>query len=160
MVVSVDALFSRNKLIGSRIIAAGSSHLEPSIKKTPSHVAILINKRWVHESTGKDGVHVSSLDKWQTHHEEVGRVSLQSEEYQDIADRYRNISGRKYDYLGVSYLGLWIAASKFGAKIPRINKWESKVKYFCCEALGYLTKEYYGMSAPVQILAILKGAKS
>ena len=39
------------------------------------------------------------------------------------------------------------------------NLWESDNKYFCCEVLGYLTKMYYGMSSPVQIMASLKNKR-
>lgn len=129
--------------------------MEPDIYPTPSHTALLVNERWVHESTGKLGVKVMSYDKWSELHTEVGRVFLQEIEYQKIADKYREISGKPYDYLGVAYLGLCVIPTFFGFSLPEKNKWESPSKYFCCEALGFLTGHYYGMSTPVQCMAKL-----
>lgn len=155
MIVTVDALFSKSNKIGARIISAGTAHLASNIKPSPSHTALLVNGRWVHESTGKAGVSVISYDKWQTLHKETARISLSSREYQEIADEYRKMLGKKYDYLGISFFGLAIIPTFFGFKLPKINKWESPNRYFCCEVLGKLTGHYYGMSAPVQILAKL-----
>lgn len=156
MIVTVHALFSSSPLIGAQIISKGSAHLVPEIKPTPSHVAMLINNRWVHESTGKNGVAVLSYDLWKTIHKEVGRVQLESRQYQEIADKYRDIKSKKYDYLGVLFLGLSIIPTFLGFKLPKRNLWESKDKYFCCEVLGYLTNMDYDMSTPVQIFQMLK----
>lgn len=155
MVVTLDALFSYSPKIGAKVIAHGTKHLAPSYPKT-SHVALLVNGRWVHESTGKAGVQVISYDAWAKLHTEVARVSIAAREYQEIADKYREIKSKKYDYLGVFYLGFHVFLSYFGAKLPAKNIWESPKKYFCCEVLAYLTGKYYGMSAPVQILADLR----
>jgi hypothetical protein len=152
----VHALFSLSSKIGAQVISLGSTHLEPQIKPTPSHTALLVNERWVHESTGKTGVQVLSYDKWQQEHTEVGRVFLQEIEYQKIADKYREINGKPYDYPGVFYLAYRIGLTFLGIKLPLINKYESPSKYFCCEALGFLTGHYYGMSAPVQCMAKLQ----
>lgn len=157
MIVTVDALFSHNNMIGSKLIACGTSYLAPKCPKT-SHVAILVNKRWVHESTGHAGVSVLSYDRWASVHTEVARIPIQNMEYQELADHFRNIAGKKYDYAGVFYLGLRIAANLiFKRPIPAHNSWENPLKYFCCEVLGYITGQDYDMSAPVQILDRLKG---
>lgn len=148
----VHAIFSHNKLIGSKLISKGTAHLSPNIKDTPSHTAILVNNRWVHESTGHSGVRVISYDNWSKINTEVGRVELKSREYQEIANHYRKIKDKKYDYLGVFYLALCIIPTFFGRELPKRNKWESKTRFFCCEVLGYLTEHYYGMSSPVQIM--------
>lgn len=156
MIVSVEALFSSNTKIGSRLIACGTSYLAPSKPKV-SHVAILVNGRWVHESTGHTGVHVISYDKWTNVHTERARIALPDMEYQDLADTFRSILGKKYDYAGVIYLGLCIAANLiFGLKIPANNKWETPDKYFCLEVLGYLVNKDYDMMAPVQVLESLE----
>lgn len=154
MVVTLDALFSYSPKIGAKIIAQGTAHLAPSYPKT-SHVALLVNGRWVHESTGKAGVQVVSYDVWAKVHHEVARVSIAAREYQEIAEKYREIKAKKYDYLGVFYLAYCIFLSYFGATLPAKNIWENSKKYFCCEVLAHLTGKYYGMSAPVQILADL-----
>lgn len=153
MLVTVHALFSHNELIGSKIISKGSQHLAPGTPKT-SHVSILINNRWVHEATGA-GVNVLSYDLWKTLHTEVGRVKLPDKDYQLIADQFRQIQGKKYDYPGVFFLGFCIIPTFIGLPLPQKNLCESKNKYFCCEVLGYLTGHYYGMSCPVQIHAKL-----
>jgi hypothetical protein len=154
MIVTVYALFSHNKRIGSKIISKGTKHLAPDMSET-SHVSVLINDRWVHEATGV-GVRVSSYDLWKTIHTEVARVQLESKEYQVIADKFREIKGKKYDYPGVFFLALCIIPTFLGFKLPKKNLWESKKKFFCCEVLGFLTGIYYGMSAPIQILGTLK----
>jgi hypothetical protein len=150
MVVSVHAIFSKNSKIGSKLIACGTKHLASN--RTPvSHTALLINERWVHESTGK-GVKVRSYDVWITEHQEVARVQLIDQEYQEVADHFRAIQDKKYDIPGVMYLAICIALNLIGKPIPKVNKWQSKNKYFCCEVLGYLTNEDYSMAAPIQIL--------
>lgn len=151
MIVSIHALFSHNNMIGSKIIANGSAHLAPNVKEKVSHISLLVNERWVHESNGS-GVHVYSYDLWKTVHTEVARIELPSMEYQVLADKFREIKGKKYDYPGVAFLSLCIIPTFIGLQLPKKNLWESKDKYFCCEAVGYLTGQYYGMSAPVQIL--------
>jgi len=153
MIVSVDALFSRNNKIGSKLIAKGTKHLESAIPET-SHVSVLINKRWIHEATGA-GVKVISYDLWKTIHTEVNRIQLSNREYQEIADQFRLIKDKNYDYPGIFFLGICIIPTFIGIPLPKKNLWESTNRYFCCEVLGYLTNKYYGMSAPCQILAKL-----
>jgi len=155
MVVKVHALFSHNNMIGSKVISNGSKHLEPNLPKI-SHVAILINERWVHESTGHTGVHVVSYDLWKQHHTEVYRIELKSREYQEIANKYREIKTKKYDYLGVLWLALCIIPTFFKFQMPSHNQWQDKNKYFCCEVLGYMTGQDYSMCCPNQILGKLK----
>lgn len=151
MLVSVDALFSRSNKIGALAIAAGTAHLASSIKPTPSHTAILVNGRWVHESTGKSGVAVISYEKWGQLHKETARISLPSRQYQELADIYRTMSSKKYDYLGVLFFALAIVPTFLGFKLYPKNLFESKNRYFCSEALGKLIGRYYSMHAPVQI---------
>jgi len=150
MKVQVAALFSSNKMIGSRIIAEGTHHLAPSLPKV-SHTALLVNNRWVHESTGH-GVKICSYDVWKKQHNEMARVDLQIMEYQQLADHFRQIQDLKYDYLGVIYLALCIIPTFWGRCLPKENKWASDNKFFCCEVLGFLTGKDYSMYTPIQIL--------
>lgn len=154
MMVSVHALFSTSSKVGARIIAEGTAHLAPQCPKV-SHTALLVQERWVHEATGT-GVHVSSYDNWSKLHTEKARVSMAPREYQEIADNFRAIQGKKYDYMGVFYLSWRIFLNFFGATIPAKNAWESRNKYFCCEVIAKLTGKYYGMKSPVQILQELR----
>ena len=160
MIVSVHALFSKNDLIGSKLISWGTKHLASKLTDVPSHTALLVNDRWVHESTGHSGVRVISYDKWLSINKEVDKVSLESREYQEIADEYRKIKDKAYDYLGIFYFGIVIIPTFFGVKLPEKNKWESPNRFFCSEVLGKLTGHYYGMSSPAQILEKMNGTNS
>lgn len=151
MLVSISALFSSNNMIGSKLIAKGTKHLAKHLPDT-SHVALLVNDRWVHESTGHSGVRVISIDKWSKYNKEVARIELNPKPYQQIADKFRAIKAKKYDYLGVIFLGLAIIPTFFGFKLYKKNLLENKNRYFCCEALAYFTGQDYSMSTPNQIL--------
>jgi hypothetical protein len=150
MVVTLDAIFSHNDMIGSKIIANGTKHLAK--RQAPcSHTALLVNKRWVHESTMKSGVRVISYDAWSTVNTEVARAELKPRSYQEIADLFRDIKGRGYDWLGITFFTLAIIPTFVGFKLPKKNLLQDKNKYFCCEVLGYLTRRCYSMMSPVQI---------
>jgi hypothetical protein len=142
-------------MIGSKIIAKGTKHLAPDVPEC-SHVALLVQNRWVHESTMKSGVRVLSYDKWLSVNTEAARVQLDSQEYQNIANGYRIIAGKKYDWKGILFFTLAIIPTFLGFKLPKKNLWEDPKKYFCCEVLGYLTLHGYSMMAPCQILRSLK----
>lgn len=154
MIVTVHAIFSKNELIGSKIIAKGTKHL--ANERECSHVAVLINNRWVHESTLKTGVRVISYPEWSKINKEVERVELEPREYSDIANECRALLKKKYDKLGLIFMALCMPFTFIGFRLPKRNLLESKNKYFCCEFLGKLTGRYYSMMAPIQILADLK----
>lgn len=160
MKVQVHTIFSHNNMIGSKIIAAGTAHLAKSINEHVSHVALLVNNRWVHEATGHSGVRVISYDAWSKLNAEVARVQLKDMEYQTLADKFRAIQGKKYDYLGILFFCMVVPFTFIGLPLPKRNLFESKDKYFCCEVIGSLTNQYYGMCAPVQILKSLRGSVS
>jgi len=155
MEVKVHYLFSNNNKIGSKIISWGTKHLTDR-EDVPSHVAILVNNRWVHESTLESGVRVISYKKWLEINKEVAKVPCKQEKrnYSEIKTIFREIKDKDYDYLGVCYLGLALGANKLAdIEIPKDNKWEDKNKYFCCEAVEKLTGvESTSMDSPVQVL--------
>ena len=159
MKVKIDYLFSKNDKIGSRLISWGTAHLtDESI--VPSHIAVLVNDRWVHESTLESGVRVISYDKWKKINQEVAKISCVhgKRDYSEIKEIYRSIKDKDYDWAGVTYLGLWIGANKIcSVDIPEDNKWQSNNRYFCCEAVEKLTGiGPTDMKAPVQLLSELK----
>ena len=158
MKVTVHYLFSRNDKIGSRVISWATAHLE-DIKDTPSHTALLINNRWVHESTLETGVRVISYEKWKKINTEVCKIeSSVKRSYPIIKDMYRELRDRKYDWKGVIYQGIYIVLNKFLDKeIPEDNLMEDPEKYFCCEVVGRLTNIDYSMKAPVQLMVELDG---
>ena len=159
MEVSVHYLFSRRDLIGSKTISWGTKHLYPEFKKTPSHVAILVNNRWVHESTLDSGIRVMSYEKWLDINDEVAKIACEREwEYASIKDLFKSLRGKKYDWAGIIYLGLWMVPSKLlHIAIPNNNILECPDRYFCSEVMGYMLGSNYDMKAPVQILKELHG---
>jgi hypothetical protein len=159
MKVSVYYLFSKKDLVGSKLISWGTKHLYPEFKNTPSHVAILVNNRWVHESTLESGVKVMSYEKWLELNHEVAKIPSSVEwEYEDIKNLFRSIKGKKYDWMGVLYLSVWMIFSKlFNVKIPEHNAWENPDRYFCSEVMGYMLNSNYDMKPPVAILKELCG---
>lgn len=162
MKVKVHYLFSRNEKIGSKLISWGTAHLEPSVYNTPSHIAILVNNRWVHESTLDSGVRVISYEKWLEINEEVEKIACikETREYKEIKQIFKEIKDKDYDYFGVSYMGIHVASNKyFNTEIPETNKWENPDKYFCCEAVEKLTGiSSSSMKAPVQMMVELRGS--
>lgn len=155
MKVTVDYLFSKNKKIGSRFISWGTKHLSKTAV-TPSHVATLINERWVFESTLDSGIRVINYKKWLDLNEEVAKIpcTRRVREYSEIKAIYQSVRDKKYDWLGVTYFGCRLFLNKyFGCSMPEVNKWESADKYFCSEAVGIITGQgKYSMKAPVQLL--------
>jgi hypothetical protein len=93
-----------------------------------------------------------SIDKWKEQHTEASRVQLKSRDYQEIADQYRCIMNRRYDYLGVFFLALCIIPTYVGLPLPKKNMWQCPKKYFCCEVVGYLTGQDYSMAPPNLVL--------
>lgn len=158
MIVDIDILFSKKCKIGSMIIAKGTKHLAPNVSEC-SHVALLVNNRFVLESTLDKGVHVSSYNKWLSENIQVDKIYYGQIDYKEIAYLYRFINEKKYDWLGLIYLALNIIPTFFNLPMSSENKWECPNKYFCTEAVGYLTNEYYGMTTPNQILNQMRSVK-
>lgn len=154
MKVKVEYIFSRNKKIGSKIISFFTRHLAPHIEPTPSHIAVLINSRWVHEAVLSDGVRVLSYQKWLSINEQTHKIPCArgEVEYGIVKKFIRDMKGKKYDYLGVIYFGIQILKQLlFKTKIPSINKWNSENKFFCSELVGKLSGIDYQMTSPTQI---------
>ena len=63
MNITLHYLFSKNEKIGSKIIRWATKHLVEA-KDVPSHVALLVNERWVFESTLFTGIRVIPYKKW------------------------------------------------------------------------------------------------
>ena len=107
MKVKIHYLFSKNKKIGSSFISWGTTHLS-NRKNIPSHIALLVNERWVFESTLDTGIRVIPYKKWLEINEEVAKIAcdLVKREYSEIKAIYKDIQNKKYDWLGVSFLGI------------------------------------------------------
>jgi hypothetical protein len=161
MDVQVEYLFSRNKKVGSKLISFFSNLVlkeKPrSIKnlKVPSHVCVLVNKRWVHESTLETGVRVISFERWLENNELLYRVgsNYKTVNYGTVKLILKRLRGKPYDYPGVLYFSFRVFLYLLlGVPIPKKNAWHSRNRYFCCELVGKLTGEDYEMTTPVQML--------
>lgn len=152
--VEVHYLFSKNKKIGSWIIRKGTAFLAPEIKETPSHVAILIQNKWVVESVLEDGFRVIPYSKFKTINTVQHKVRcVQEWTMTQIKDLFKPLKHQKYDYAGVIYFGIRIALKLLlGIPKPVKNRWHSKNRYFCSEVVGKMTGTSYEMTAPVELL--------
>jgi hypothetical protein len=159
--VTVHYLFSKNEKIGSRIIVEGTAYLESELNKdteVPSHVAILVNNKWVFESTLETGVRRISYEKWLEINSEVAKYKCTTyRTLEEVINYFRSIKDKKYDYIGATYFGYRILLNKLLSKpIPEINTLEDEDKYFCCEVMGKMLGLDYRMTAPVQIMVQAK----
>lgn len=158
MKVKVHYLFSKNHKIGSKFICWGTKHLVK--QEECSHIAILVNNRWVFESTLETGVRIVSYSKWKEINIEIDKIPcIQTHrEYSEVKKIFKDIQNKKYDWPGILYLGFYIFLNKyFKINIPKINKWQNNDKYFCCEAVEKLTGiNSTEMRVPIQILEEFK----
>lgn len=155
--VEIHYLFSKNDKIGSVSIRKSTAYLEPQLDpdtEVPSHVAILVNNRWVFESTLETGVRRITYEEWKKQNTEVAKYKCTSTRtLEEIVRYFRSIKDKKYDYCGVVYFGYRVILNKiFGIEIPNINKWNKDDMYFCCEVMGTMLGLDYQMVAPVQIM--------
>jgi len=164
MEVIVDYLFSKSRegAIGSKVIIEGTRLLAPELPKdeVPSHVAILVNNRWVFESTLESGVKRIEYKKWLKKNVVVKKIPcLKKWDLSKIIEIFKNIRDKKYDYPAIVYFSwrmmLFIAFKK---KLPSANKFNSEDKYFCCEAVGEMTGCDYQMTAPVVLMLSIEEA--
>lgn len=158
--MSVYAVFTRNKKIGSRLIAAASNRLlDGRLARTPSHCGILIDEGvniYVLDSTLTAGVRYIDIADFVKENEILYTVRLKitpEEVYKAIPD----LKGKGYDWLGLAYFAAKIASHLlFKTKIPNDNKWESDKKYFCNELLGEVIKyPRYSMVTPAKMMVDL-----
>jgi hypothetical protein len=152
MKVKIDILFSRNCKIGSRLISWASSKTAP-LYPTPSHVAILVNSKWVFQSTLEKNVHIISYKEWLTINEQLYQIDIQEDhEFSQIKALFRSLEGKKYDWGGIAYYSIrWALNQGFGLRMPKTNIFQSKDKYFCCEVAGMLLKQDFSMDNPADV---------
>ena len=152
--VTVHYLFSRSEKIGSKVIASTTKKLCPEIEKTPSHVAILINEKWVFESTLESGVNRMSYKKWKEKNEEVAKIKCtQDRTLEEVIGYFREIKDKKYDYMAIIYFS-WrvILLHLLNLQIPAKNKLNNPNRFFCTEVVGKMTNIDCQMTAPVKLL--------
>lgn len=152
MIVKLSILFSKNKKIGSKLISWASGIITP-LCPTPSHVAILVNNKWVFQSTLEKNVHIMSYKEWITINEQLYKIDMQDEyEFSQIKTIFRSLEGKKYDWGGIAYYAIrWSLNQGFGLRMPHTNIFQSKDKYFCCEVAGILLKQDFSMDNPADV---------
>lgn len=160
MKVNVNYIFSRNDKIGSFIIRNSTKQLQPEVEKSPSHVAILVNNKYVIESTLESGFRVIPYKKWLELNEELYKFECaQTWMMKEIKQLYKPLKNKKYDFKGVLYFSWRIILNLFfRIEMPLKNKWHQEDRYFCCEVLGKMTGVSYEMVAPVQLVYRIKNA--
>ena len=157
MNIKLHYLFSRKEKWGSKLIGWASNKHTP-LDNTPSHVALLVNERWVFESTFEKNVNIIEYDKWKAQNIQTHRLLCsQKRTLEEIMNIMRSIKGKKYDWKGILYFTwrfmlFWL----FKKDIPDENKLEQPDHYFCCEAVGKVTGMDYSMKTPAGIYIELK----
>lgn len=140
MVVSIEVVFSKNKKIGSWLIRFFTQRLTPvPFNNIPSHVALLINNRWVFESTLESGIRVIPYSEWLQKNEEMLNIPYSKLEYSYLKEKLKPLKNKKYDVLGLVYFGYRLLLfHTIGLKPPTRNAAHISKKYFCSEVVGVL----------------------
>lgn len=151
-------LFSRNPLIGSRLIAWFSGLLVSDLEKIPSHMAVLVEQEGsvplVFESTFASGVRIMPYSNWLTINEECYKIpcgKIRSQE--EVFGLVKEYWGKKYDWQGVLYfVPCFISHLFFKTPFPKVNKWQQEDRYFCNEIGGILANyPNYSMVTPAKM---------
>jgi hypothetical protein len=151
--VKVSYVFSKNTKIGSKLIVWATRFLAKDPNIVPSHCALLLNNKYILESTLEKGVNVRVFSEWLEHNELVACLDDGIIEYEAIKAQFLGIKNKKYDYPAIVYFGITLLLCKFlGIPIPKRNILQSKNKYFCCEIIGKLNDQNYQMTSPVEVM--------
>ncbi len=159
MKVKISYLFSRNKKVGSKVIAWASGLLIQDLEKIPSHMAVLVEYEdfdapFVIESVLESGVRLVPYKKWKEINEECYKISSKKTiEFTEIAKITDEYWGKKYDWGGILYFG-WRFLLHFLFKLPfpKENAWQSDSRYFCNELAGEIAGYHkYNMVTPAKM---------
>ena len=154
--MKVDFLFSRKDAFGSKLIAWGAKHEDLHLKDIPSHTAILINGRFVVESTMTSGVRIVPYFKWEKINEELYRIPSDDISRDFFDNTILETWGKKYDWRGILYFACcYFKLIVFKTQMPKVNKWERDTHLFCIELVGKLSGTYYSMTSPAKMCAKL-----
>jgi hypothetical protein len=157
--MKIEYLFtkSREGKVGSKLISWGTGKLHPEIT-TCSHVAVKMGPIVI-ESTLTKGAQIQPYSEWIRHNEVVHafRCSVKRKAVDVIQNVFKASWGKSYDYFGILFftwrmLGFII----LGRELPKINRWQSKNKYFCVEMIEKITGADYQMTSPIQLVKTWK----
>lgn len=154
---SLHYLWSKKDRWGSKLISWASNETTP-LENTPAHVALLVNEKWVFESTYSKNVSCISYKRWKEINIETHILKCNQErDYDEVKKVFKDIKGKNYDWLGICYF-IWrfLLFFAFKTSMPKKNKWEDPNAYFCCEAVGKITGSNYSMKTPAELYLELK----
>lgn len=158
--MGIAYLFSKNKLIGSTIIRAGTCWVSNegfSFDQVPSHAAVLIDETWVIESVMHGGVRIVPYKQWKEINQEIFKLVPKAAPKEHYKDLLFEMWGKKYDKKGILFFAWSILKYKlFNTPMPEINAWEQEDKFFCTE---FASRSYDGttgsMRSPAQLARII-----
>lgn len=156
--MKIQYLFSRNKKIGSKLIAWASKYENLDLEHIPSHGAILINEKMVVESVFGSGVRIVPYHKWKEINEELYKIDCEQgpRSSTDIVTQMMGLWGKPYDWNGIAYFAYrFIRLIMFKETMPKKNKWERASHLFCIELIGKVSGLYYSMTSPSKMCAKL-----
>lgn len=152
--MKVEYLFSRNKKIGSRLIAWASKYEKLDLDEIPSHIGVLIDGTMVIESTLTTGVRLIPYEHWKTKNELLYKLPCVTS-YRHSSPTLKkafSLWGKKYDWFGIAFFAVsFIRLILFDTPMPKENKWQKHDKYFCTEYAGKLTGLDLSMHSPAKI---------
>jgi hypothetical protein len=159
MDIKLYYIFSRNKKIGSRLIAWASGLLVKDLEKVPSHMALLIEIQdfpdaFILESVLEAGVRIVPYSKWLEINEECYKIPCKKQRtLEEIFVWVHDYWGKKYDWPGIAYFAWrFFLHLFFKLDFPKENAWQSDDRYFCNELGGKIAGYYkYSMVTPAKM---------
>lgn len=156
--MKVDYLFSKNNRWGSRLISWASTYekLDNIDKdKVPSHVAVLLNDKFVIESVMSGGVRMIPYSQWQIKNTEVYRVRCIQDDRpsKEVFDHLARVWGKPYDWRGILYFGYAFIRFIIGIdkQLKQHNPWQRDSHFFCTEFAGRLSGQDHHMTSPAKM---------
>ena len=148
----ITFIFSRNNLIGSKLISWGTKEEWQRSNDKPSHFWMVFGSDLIIESTLKQGVRLNYLPTFKTKNQIISALRpindglIYSEKVDKILDQAH---GRKYDYPAIIYFAWRVLLKRFfGLSFPKRNKFNSAEKFFCNELYTFITGEKMSMQSP------------
>ncbi len=128
----MDVIFCKGRTLASDIIA--------KVDDTDvSHVALASSTQTARHlifHSISSGVRVSSRSAFQRKYD-IKRIyrlgSSHSNEDDLLWSLFSMYEDRKYDYLAIAYLGLFLTLKKFGLHMPAKNLWNNRNHFICTE---------------------------
>ena len=160
--MKIEYLFSRNEKIGSKLIRWASSKEELGLRKEdiPSHVAVLMNDKFVIESTMFTGVRMIPYEKWKQKNIEIFKIPCEQGDKPsgDVFHVLAKVWGKPYDWNGIAYFAVaFLNMILRGVELPKTNPWQKRKKFFCTELAGRISGVSYEMTSPAMMCAKILG---